>query len=78
MASAEAVLADVLRGLDIDADTMEWISRGVHDDDGRALPQEEMVDFIVPMIEDACGGEAAAQIRAKAIWERLDSRVFCF
>ena len=69
--SAAAVVEDVLRGLDIDADTMEWLCRGVHDDDGRALPKEEMVDFIVPMIEEACGGEAAAYERAESVWHRL-------
>eukprot|EP00931_Biecheleriopsis_adriatica_P106298 TRINITY_DN80778_c0_g1_i1.p1 TRINITY_DN80778_c0_g1~~TRINITY_DN80778_c0_g1_i1.p1 ORF type:complete len:732 (-),score=222.01 TRINITY_DN80778_c0_g1_i1:129-2324(-) len=66
-----SVCKDVLTGLELDEDTLEYISMGIMDD-GSVLSLEELSDFVGPLIEEQCGGdEGKASALARALHERL-------
>jgi ATP-binding cassette subfamily F protein 3 len=63
--------AELLKGLD--EDTLEYVAGGLLDDeDGTVLEKDDLVDFVVPMLEEMCGGdEDAARAKAESLWDRL-------
>ena len=71
---ARAHCAAILAGLD--DDTLEYVSGAVFDDEdaGTVLPEDDLVDFLVPMLDELCDGdEDAARGKAKQLWAALAS-----
>lgn len=70
---AEMVCAEVLKGLDLDEETLAYLAGGVvAEDTGFPLPKDDLIDFVAPFLEESCGGdEAKAQELAAAIHDRL-------
>ena len=54
---ARAHCAAILAGLD--DDTLEYVAGAVFDDEdaGTVLPEDDLVDFLVPMLDELCDGE---------------------
>ncbi|KAK3285596.1 hypothetical protein CYMTET_6805 [Cymbomonas tetramitiformis] len=69
MTSVAATTAEVLRGLD--EDLLEYISGAVADE-GDLLPKEDLLELVVPMLEEFCSGdEEKATALASELWTRL-------
>ena len=71
---ARAHCAAILAGLD--DDTLEYVAGAVFDDEdaGTVLPEDDLVDFLVPMLDELCDGdEDAARGKAKQLWAALAS-----
>jgi len=66
-----AACAEIFSGLDLDDDTLEYISMGIMDD-GSVLPLDELVDFVVPLLEEQCAGDSdKAAALANALHTKL-------
>ena len=71
---SRAHCAAILAGLD--DDTLEYVAGAVFDDEdaGTVLPEDDLVDFLVPMLDELCDGdEDAARGKAKQLWAALAS-----
>ena len=74
MDESRAHCAAILAGLD--DDTLEYVAGAVFDDEdaGTVLPEDDLVDFLVPMLDELCDGdEDAARGKAKQLWAALAS-----
>ena len=71
---ARAHCATVLAGLD--DDTLDYVAGAVFEDEdaGTVLPEDDLVDFLVPMLDELCAGdEDAAGDKAKQLYAALAS-----
>ena len=71
---ARAHCATVLAGLD--DDTLDYVAGAVFEDEdaGTVLPYDDLVDFLVPMLDELCAGdEDAAGDKAKQLYAALAS-----
>ena len=71
---ARAHCATVLAGLD--DDTLDYVAGAVFGDEdaGTVLPYDDLVDFLVPMLDELCAGdEDAAGDKAKQLYAALAS-----
>ena len=57
---ARAHCATVLAGLD--DDTLDYVAGAVFEDEdaGTVLPEDDLVDFLVPMLDELCDGDEDA------------------
>jgi len=63
------VVAALLVGLD--DDLIEYVAEGVYDDE-KLLPQEDLLEFVVPLLDELVeGDEARATALAEELWRRL-------
>ena len=71
MAAALQVCEAVLQG--VDEDLLQYIASTVVDEEsGKVLPQEELVELVVPMLEELCeGDESQAEALANTLWQQL-------
>jgi len=69
MAAAQ-VVGNVFGKLGLDEDILEYVASGVEAEEGSILPLDELVDFILPLIDGHCG-ESEGQDLIGTLHERL-------